>query len=81
MTGYMLLLNDFTKFPEDVALGVGIYGLSLRLECGEQYAIVIPEDCERHLKLFLWQMTKDVSTKLTQALSWAGNGEPNTHHL
>jgi hypothetical protein len=30
------------KIPEDVKVGVGIYGLSLRLECGEQYAFVIP---------------------------------------
>jgi hypothetical protein len=33
------------KFPEDVAVGVGIYDLSLRLECGKQYAFVLPEDC------------------------------------
>jgi hypothetical protein len=46
-------------FPEDVKGGVGIYGLSLRLECSEQYAFVIPEDWEYqipgrwcHLKLF-----------------------------
>jgi hypothetical protein len=32
------------KFPEDVTVGVSIYGFSLRLECGEQYAFVIPED-------------------------------------
>jgi hypothetical protein len=40
-----LPLNGLTKFPEDVTVGVGIYGLSLRLECGEQYAFVIPENC------------------------------------
>jgi hypothetical protein len=40
----MLLLNGLTKFPADVTVGVGIYGLSLRLGCGEQYAFVIPED-------------------------------------
>jgi hypothetical protein len=28
-------LNGLTKFPEDVTVGVGIYGLSLRLESGE----------------------------------------------
>jgi hypothetical protein len=70
-------LNGITKFPEDVTVGVGIYGLTLRLECGEQYAFVIPEDCEHHfpggwwchLKLFFWQAMQDV------------NGEPKTHHL
>jgi hypothetical protein len=44
---------------EDVTIGVGIYGLSLRLECGERCAFMIPEDCEHlipggwcHLKNF-----------------------------
>jgi hypothetical protein len=55
---WSLPLNGLTKFTATV--GVGIYGLSLRLECGEQYAFVIPEDCEHNfpggwcqLKLFL----------------------------
>jgi hypothetical protein len=76
-----------TKFPEDVTVGAAIYGLSLRLEWGEQYGFVILEDCEHcfpgrwcHSKLF-WQATQDVSTALTDALSRAGNGEPKTHHL
>jgi hypothetical protein len=38
----MLPLNGLMKIPEDVIVGFGIYGLSLRLECGEQYAFVIP---------------------------------------
>jgi hypothetical protein len=54
--------------------------LSFRLECGEQYAFVIPEDCEHHFPGG-WQATQDVSTALTHALSRAGNGEPKTHHL
>jgi hypothetical protein len=44
--------NGLTKFPEDVTVGVGIYGLSLRLECGEQYAFVFPEDCEHQFPVF-----------------------------
>jgi hypothetical protein len=55
---WSLPLNGLTKFPEDVTVGVSIYGLSLRPECGEQYAFVIQEDCEHqfpggwcHLKL------------------------------
>jgi hypothetical protein len=45
---WSLPMNGLTKFPEDVTVRVGIYGLSLRLECGEQYAFVIPEECEHH---------------------------------
>jgi hypothetical protein len=81
-------LNGFTKFLEDVTVGVGIYDLYFRLELGEQYAFVVPEDREHnfpgrwcHLKLFFWQVTQDVPTALTHALSRAGNGEPKTHHL
>jgi hypothetical protein len=37
---WSLPMNGLTKFLEDVTVGVGIYGLSLRLECGEQYAFV-----------------------------------------
>jgi hypothetical protein len=61
--------------------------LSFRLECGEQYAFVIPEDCEHyfpvgwcHLK-FSWQATQDDSIALMHTLSRVGNGEPKTHHL
>jgi hypothetical protein len=77
-----------TKFPEDVTVGVGIYSLSLRLECGEQFAVVIPEDCEDHfpggwchLELLFWLAMQVVSTALTHALSRAGYGEHKTHHL
>jgi hypothetical protein len=83
-----LLLEPGGDFPGPVTVGIGIYGLSLRLECSEQYAFVIPEDCEHHfpggwchLKHFFWQATQDVSTALTHALSRAANGEPKTHHL
>jgi hypothetical protein len=55
-----LPLNGLMKFPEDVTVGVAIYGLSMRMECGKQYVFVIPEDCEHqfpgwwcHLKLSL----------------------------
>jgi hypothetical protein len=41
-------LNGLNGVPEDVTVRVDIYGLSLRLECGEQYAFVIAEDCEYH---------------------------------
>jgi hypothetical protein len=75
-------LNGLTKFPEDVTVEVGIYGLFLRLECGEECAFVIPEDLEDGVTLnFFRQATQDVSTALTHALSRAGNGEPKTHHL
>jgi hypothetical protein len=77
---WSLPLNGLVKFPEDVTIGVGIYGLSSMLECSEQYAFMIPGDCEHHfpwgwchLKLFFWQATQDVSTALTRALSRAGN--------
>jgi hypothetical protein len=36
------------SFLRMLTVGVGIYGLSLRLECGKQYAFVIPEYCEHH---------------------------------
>ncbi|PNF13889.1 hypothetical protein B7P43_G11306 [Cryptotermes secundus] len=39
---WSLPLNGLMKFPEDVTVGVGIYGLSLRLECGGQYVFMIP---------------------------------------
>jgi hypothetical protein len=45
---WLLPLNDLTKFPEDVTVGVSIYGLSLRLECGKKYAFVIPEGDAGH---------------------------------
>jgi hypothetical protein len=45
---WSLLLNGLMKFPEDVTVGVGIYGLSLRLKFGEQYAFLIPVDCEHN---------------------------------
>jgi hypothetical protein len=66
-------------FPEDIIVAVGIYGLSLRLECGDQYVFVFLEDGIT-LNVF-WQATQDVSTALTHALTRAGNGEPKTHHL
>jgi hypothetical protein len=72
---WSLPLNGLTKFPEDVTVGVGIYSLSLRLECSEQYAFVIPVDCEHHFPggwchlIFFWQATQDVSTALLQATS------------
>jgi hypothetical protein len=52
-------LNGLKKFSEDITVGVGIYGLSLRLECGEQYVFVIPEDFEQVgvILNFSWQAT------------------------
>jgi hypothetical protein len=75
------------KFLKDITVGVGIYGLSLRLECDEQYAFVIPKDCQHHFpggwchQKFFWQATQDISTALDHALSRAGNGELKPHHL